>query len=251
MTRLASFLVASYRRPHLLRECIDHLVNSDCPPGWEFEIAVSIPADDPGREVLLEKTHPVMVREINPLKTNVAAQYTAALSVAKGEFLVVCGDDDLLGKELLYESICGYEGGAVLTGVGRFLFFSRTDGSLAWWDGPLENVGAARGYSANILRTVGGWGSDFSRNLDSGLNQRIRQSGLWSKAKRLPNWIGENCVFTDGDDNISKGRPFPVAGESVEFGNFVVTGAGNDVIDSLPDETREALLRISLCDQYQ
>jgi len=233
MARTASYIVASYQRPHIVGYCLDALAASRIPCDWDLEIVVCVPKGDPGRDAIelaaaraIDRR--ILVRIVSAEGTDVGSQFEHARQCARGELIMLCGDDDFQSPEKAYFAIRAHEDGAVMSGFDRFLFVDAATGAMALWRGPAYCAGGTMSFRADLLERAGGWSPCRIGN-DGQIRRRIQALGydMDIDTVLLPVGVGRHTVYLQHGANLSSPRPFPAKGDSIKHGSFEITGVGH------------------------
>ncbi len=244
--RVASYCMATYWRGEILWGCLKHIARSVVPGGWELETVVCAPRGDERAAEICEEFG---ARLVHASFTDVGSQLDAACKAARGEVLMVTGDDDFNSPRRAEVAIGSYVLGAEFTGQRSFLFYDWESQRVARWTGPPWKTDGLCNYSADFLKAAGYWG-----RCDRGTAHRLRQSlflaHMQIDASPLAGIDGDT-VCTHGWRNISSDRVWPPVGCMEYLG----TGQGNcyEVMGvdpgAIPTFTRQVLDQ--LADAYR
>lgn len=233
MTRVASYILATHRRPHLLPHAIAALQRSVVPDGWRMEVVLCHPTDE-------SYSFPGVVHTSAAL-TDKGSQITRALGVSTGELVLVTDDDDLQSPTRLKAAIWEYESGAAASGFNHLQYVHVPSGRVTHWSGPPRCAVGTMAFARHWLVNAGGWGQ-VERYADSRLMERLSGVGFdpVHDVRYLPKYVAKQSVFLDHGNNISGDRPQPT--QPARHGAFMLTHGGHwrDLAD-LPQHTRESL----------
>ena len=236
--RLASFMVATHRRPELLRTTLQSLQVQQIPEGWAFEILVAGRANDPGRP-FAEATGATYV----PVEHDwVTVKLNALIPHVRGELCLLADDDDIQDPERLLAAVEAHQEGAGFSATGVKWVYHVKEDRLTRWSGVnhAHLVGTTVSVRIELLRRVGGWPL-ISKGKDGPFADRLRKIGavFHNLSSRLT-----NTVVRQHGQNIWKRRPLPNPGAHASKGRFQITGHKtlHDHLDDLPLSTQNILL---------
>ena len=247
--RTASYIMASYQRPHIVGHAIDCCLASVIPDGWQLEIVVCAPVGDPGLPVIFKRKEiatgmgiDVVVCTARSGLSDVGSQFEAARHTATGELIMLCGDDDLQSPLKAHHAIKAQEAGALASGFNNFYFCDVDNDRLARWTGSAIKAGGTMSFDAKLLEQAGGWQPCDLGN-DGMIHRNIAKLGidLETETMRAPEEVGEGTVYLQHGANLSAPRPFPDEGEVFNSPNFDITGAGKWHDHDWPVSVRAAL----------
>lgn len=217
--RLASYMIASFNRPGVLRQTLQVLQQQRIPAGWALEIVVAAPLgsrceppDGPARIVWAQAENG---------HTDVGCQNQAGLEACSGEIILRSGDDDLHDPDRLEESIAALEAKSMAGYSSSYRVHAKT-GAIALWSGPADHIGAGMAYRTEILRETSGWPC-----CEHGADGQLRKLLAANGHKDVANMGHTDSAYLwVGESNRSQDLPWPAAGDVARKGLFEVTGKG-------------------------
>lgn len=222
MTALATFGLATYNRPELLRHTLRHAQAQEMPEGWELEIVVAAPANDPGLEVcrqLDQRPHPV--RTVVSPSSKMSQQFATLFANCKGEFTMWSGDDDLQHSQRLKKTCAVFRNKPV--GCDQLYFFNTKTKDFARWEGPSNRAGATYTFTGEQTEVVGLalQRADFAKHGDGKIRDALASNGLYmDKYDR----IDVSCVALSHGGNVSGTRKWPRLNQKYKVGSFWIYG---------------------------
>lgn len=236
---IASYILATHHRPHLLQKCIDRLLRSEVPAGWSLEVVVCANLDDDAG-IAVARSYGDPVRLVHDASPRPGGKLTRAFRESIGGLVLVTGDDDLQSPMRLRAAIeLHAEKNAKICGLRTYRYVDTTTGQVALWRGTqAAQVGIARSYQRIVLECMGGW-KDLPRGIDTDLQNRLAHHNMWYHEIQLPVAIGLDTVCLQHGGNIWQ-RPFPKKGDTEPRGEFSITGEGHfrEVADFPEDVAR-------------
>lgn len=215
--RLAAFLVPTTNRPLLLASVLRSLMLQEAVPGWDVEILVGGPADDPGR-VMAELAG---ARYIEAEGTTPGHKINAMMAATKAELLMLADDDDLQSPWRAQAAIKAHTEGYGWSSGGRWYCVDQRSGKAVVWEGKASLVGTLVSAKASVAKAAGGW-PEIPSGKDGIFASRLRRA----KFKDITDDLRMGTVQLQHSKNIHRRRPFPEEGVTVRCGRFNVTGCG-------------------------
>jgi len=217
-TRLASFMVATHRRPALLQAALRTLKEQEVPPGWGFEILVAGRDDDPGRQVAETADAKYVAVEHDW----VTAKLNALIPHVRGELCLLADDDDLQDPRRLLMAVEAHEKGADFSASGVTWVYDTQKDSFAQWTGPAHFVGTTMSIRTSKLKEVGGW-PVIRKGKDEPMAKRLGKAG--AQFTDLSEVLQHTIVLQHRTNIWS--RPALEAGVRAKKGRFRVLGMGS------------------------
>lgn len=229
--RLASWIIATHKRPLLLGACLDSIFACHWPVGWSAEIVIARHHWDTGAAILIDSYRNFGITEVvlpeTTTNTYAGVKRNAAVRAAHGELMLVSDDDDMQSPLRPKLAVEAYERGKRVSGIREFRFLHLPVGMVVRWRGrgrPGIAVGTARNYDANILRRMT-W-SARRRQIDSMLEARIvKRFGV--REYDLGGELAETHISIQHDANVWNDRPIVAKHQTLLRGGYELHGEGH------------------------
>ena len=242
MTKLASWVIPTYRRLATLPLALDSILRSHDVEGWEFEVVFSIPKNDPSLPYLQKAAKKdSRIRYVHSDDTTVGGQRIKAFSAIKGELVMLTDDDVFQSPERFRAATEAYDAGHNMSGCDVFYMYNRMTDVIVRWEGPNFRAGPMRNFAAQVIRDAGGW-DPVPKNCDWSLTQKFKKAGIKEDSIALPRQVGLGTVTTHNERNISSIRAWPQgATPPAKCGLFLVHPVQHHERLGLPMWTQTAL----------
>jgi len=219
----ASFLVATNRRPRLLRAALGLLVSQETPPGWRWDVMVGGEPGDPGEAIVREFPG---VKWVDCPGPTVTTKLNALLAATAAELVLKADDDDLQPPDRLSAAAMAHENGALASGPANVIFYDLDNDRAMDWAGRATQglIGTAMSFSTAFLRQVGGW-PEQAKGEDGALMSRLRRARPDLPFVDLTGKMGVVVALQHGDNLYQ--RPVLEKGGRTSRGGFAVTGLGS------------------------
>lgn len=256
--KIATWLVVSHFRPHLLAATLDHLRTIDFPAGWRSEIVVAHAAGDRESAAVARAADTIVVPTNEP---HPSGKRNAGLREATGELVMTTDDDDFQSPMRPALAIAAYDVGHKLSGIREFRRLHLASGNVVRYCGRGSSscfharypdmtpviCGTARNYAARLLYQHGGWRADLKSLEDHDLHKRItkrRGSEAGIREWDLGGSLADTTIICQHDQNIFE-RPEVAKGQVDRFGDYVLIGEGHwSELETFPVDVAQRLAAV-------
>lgn len=233
--RLHAYILATHKRPALLRACLASILAQQVPDGWAVRAWVVGAPTDPGAAVVAE-LGAESIAWIPMGDNRVWRRWNAARLAARdvgARIVSMIGDDDLASPLRTRSAVEALADGYARSGPGRFLMIHPGTGQVTRWIGPCLRAGAHCNHDAELLDRLHGWPEpasvgfpNINKSLDFCLQLRWEQAGLSRPVADTGALVGGDSVsvYTGGISNHAD--RWPKKGKSIRAGSFQIQGLG-------------------------